>query len=123
MPDERILLVSGIPSSLFVGEKLYQIFGEYGAIQQLRIGNESATKGCAIIVYELCDAAAAALDALNNYKIEADRFLRISVYDESRDRKALERRKRRREMKAEYKRHIGDVGPDPSAVNDSNATM
>ncbi|KAG8347274.1 putative RNA recognition motif (a k a RRM RBD or RNP domain) [Trypanosoma vivax] len=116
MPDERILLVTGIPAKLCRGEELYRVFGSYGAIQQLRIGSDACTKGCAIVVYELCEASAAALEALNDFKIDKDRYLRVSVYDETRDRKALERRKRRREMKAEYRRNItedsgsGEVG-------------
>ncbi|KEG12811.1 putative pre-mRNA branch site protein p14 [Trypanosoma grayi] len=106
MSDERILLVTGIPTKLCRGEELYKVFGSYGAIQQLRIGSDGTTKGCAIVVYELCEAASAALEALNDFKVEKDRYLRVSVYDEVRDRKALERRKRRREMKEEYKRNI-----------------
>ncbi|KAH9588630.1 RNA recognition motif domain [Trypanosoma melophagium] len=106
MSDERILLVTGIPTKLCSGEELYKVFGSYGAIQQLRIGSDSCTKGCAIVVYELCESASAALEALNDFKVDKDRFLRVSVYDEVRDRKALERRKRRREMRAEYKRNI-----------------
>ncbi|EAN91606.1 putative RNA-binding protein [Trypanosoma cruzi] len=106
MPDERILLVTGIPSKLCRGEELYKVFGSYGAIQQLRLGDDASTKGCAIVVYELCEAASAALEALNDFRVDKDRYLRVSVYDEVRDRKALERRKRRREMKAEYKQNI-----------------
>ncbi|CCW66873.1 unnamed protein product [Phytomonas sp. Hart1] len=106
MPDERILLVTGIPSSAFNGEYLYKLFGEYGGLQQIRIGSSSLTRGCAIVIYEQCESAANAVSALNDYAIGKDRILRISVYDEARDKKALERRKRRRDLHAEYKKNI-----------------
>ncbi|CCW60159.1 unnamed protein product [Phytomonas sp. EM1] len=106
MVDERILLVTGIPSKAFNGEYLYKLFSEYGAIQQISIGSSSLTKGCAIVVYEQCESATNAISALNDYAIGKDRILRISVYDEVRDKKALERRKRRRDLHAEYKKSI-----------------
>ncbi|KAG5488715.1 hypothetical protein JIQ42_00329 [Leishmania sp. Namibia] len=109
MPDERILLVTGIPSKQCTSEYLYSLFGAYGGIQQIRIGSSSITKGCAIVVYEQCEAANNAVGALNEYALSKDRVLRVSVYEEDRDKKALERRKRKREMQAEYKKHIADV--------------
>ncbi|CAJ1038134.1 putative pre-mRNA branch site protein p14 [Leishmania braziliensis MHOM/BR/75/M2904] len=109
MPDERILLVTGIPSKQCTSEYLYSLFGAYGGIQQIRIGSSFITKGCAIVVYEQCEAANNAVGALNEYALSKDRILRVSVYEEERDKKALERRKRKREMQAEYKRHITNV--------------
>ncbi|CAJ1036474.1 RNA recognition motif. (a.k.a. RRM, RBD, or RNP domain), putative [Leishmania lindenbergi] len=109
MPDERILLVTGIPSKQCTSEYLYSLFGAYGGIQQIRIGSSFITKGCAIVVYEQCEAANNAVGALNEYALSKDRILRVSVYEEERDKKALERRKRKREMQAEYKKHIANV--------------
>lgn len=34
------------------GEDLYDLFGRYGAIRQVRLGNENKTKGTAFVVYE-----------------------------------------------------------------------
>jgi pre-mRNA branch site protein p14 len=31
---------------------LYELFGRYGSIRQLRIGNEPKTKGTAFVVFE-----------------------------------------------------------------------
>lgn len=112
MPDERILLVTGIPSKQCTSEYLYSLFGDYGGIQQIRIGSSSITKGCAIIVYEQCEAANNAVSALNEYTLSKDRVLRVAVYDEDRDKKALERRKRKREVQAEYKKHIFAVAQE-----------
>lgn len=110
MPDDRILLVTGIPSKAFKGDYLYKLFGEYGGLQQIRIGSSTLTKGCAIVVYEQCESANAAVAALHEFVIGRDKLLRVSVYDESRDKRALERRKRKREVQAEYKKHISEAG-------------
>jgi hypothetical protein len=34
------------------GEDLYDLFGRYGSIRQIRIGNEAKTKGTAFVVFE-----------------------------------------------------------------------
>ena len=34
------------------GEDLYDLFGKYGAIRQIRIGNGPKTRGTAFVVYE-----------------------------------------------------------------------
>jgi len=34
------------------GEDLYDLFGRYGSIRQIRIGNETKTKGTAFVVYD-----------------------------------------------------------------------
>lgn len=110
------MLITGIPSKQCNGEYLYSLFGAYGAIQQIRVGSSSITKGCAIVVYEQCDAASNATAALNEYSLGKDRFLRVSVYDEDRDKKALDRRKRKREVQAEYKKHIAEVAASSAST-------
>lgn len=119
MSDERILLVTGIPSKAFKGDYIYKLFGEYGAVQQVRIGSSRITKGYAIVVYEQCDSASAAVSALHNFPIDKERVLRISVYDASRDIKALQGRKRRREIQVEYVKHIGETQIQGSESMDS----
>ncbi|CAD2214434.1 pre-mRNA branch site protein p14 [Angomonas deanei] len=107
MSDERILLVAGLPSGLD-GAILYEIFGEFGAVQQIRKGSSKITKGCAIVVYQQCEAARKAIEKLNNYQLQK-RMLRITVYDENRDKRSLEKRKRKREVTYEYKKHIEEA--------------
>lgn len=34
------------------GEDLYDLFGRYGSIRQVRIGNEQKTKGTAFVVFD-----------------------------------------------------------------------
>lgn len=34
------------------GDDLYDLFGRYGSIRQIRIGNEQKTRGTAFVVYD-----------------------------------------------------------------------
>jgi len=45
------LFVKNLSYSI-TGEDLYDLFGRYGSIRQIRIGNEQKTKGTAFVVYE-----------------------------------------------------------------------
>ena len=47
----RILFVKNL-SYQITGEDLYDLFGRYGRIRQIRIGNEQKTKGTAFVVFE-----------------------------------------------------------------------
>jgi pre-mRNA branch site protein p14 len=44
----RILFVK----NQITGEDLYDLFGRYGSIRQIRIGNEPKTKGTAFVVFD-----------------------------------------------------------------------
>lgn len=47
----RILFVKNLNYQI-TGEDLYDLFGRYGSIRQIRIGNEGKTKGTAFVVFE-----------------------------------------------------------------------
>ena len=47
----RILYVRNLPFKISADD-LYEIFGKYGAIRQIRIGNEKRTRGSAFVIYE-----------------------------------------------------------------------
>lgn len=47
----RILFVKNLNYTI-TGEDLYDLFGRYGSIRQIRIGNEAKTKGTAFVVYD-----------------------------------------------------------------------
>ena len=53
LPPEvnRILFVRNLPFKI-TAEELYDIFGKYGGIKQIRRGNTGKTKGTAFVVYE-----------------------------------------------------------------------
>ena len=49
----RILYVRNLPYKITT-EEIYDIFGKFGALRQVRIGINPDTKGTAYVVYEVC---------------------------------------------------------------------
>jgi RNA recognition motif-containing protein len=47
----RILFVKNLNYQI-TGDDLYDLFGRYGSIRQIRIGNEGKTKGTAFVVFD-----------------------------------------------------------------------
>lgn len=47
----RILFVKNLNYTI-TGEDLYDLFGRYGSIRQIRLGNEAKTKGTAFVVFD-----------------------------------------------------------------------
>jgi pre-mRNA branch site protein p14 len=47
----RILFVKNLNYQI-TGEDLYDLFGRYGSIRQIRIGNEPKSKGTAFVVFD-----------------------------------------------------------------------
>jgi pre-mRNA branch site protein p14 len=47
----RMLFVKNLNYTI-TGEDLYDLFGRYGSIRQIRIGNEPKTKGTAFVVFD-----------------------------------------------------------------------
>jgi RNA recognition motif. (a.k.a. RRM, RBD, or RNP domain) len=47
----RILFVKNLNYQI-TGEDLYDLFGRYGSIRKIRIGNEPKTKGTAFVVFD-----------------------------------------------------------------------
>ncbi|KAI5893946.1 RNA-binding domain-containing protein [Schizophyllum commune H4-8] len=65
----RILFVKNLNYQI-TGEDLYDLFGRYGRIRQIRIGNEQKTKGTAFVVFEDVMDAKNALDHLNGFHLQ-----------------------------------------------------
>ncbi len=59
-------------------EELYDIFGKYGSIRQIRRGNTGKTKGTAFVVYDDIYDAKNAVDHLNGFNV-AGKYL-ICLY-------------------------------------------
>lgn len=49
----RILYVRNLPYKITT-EEIYDIFGKFGALRQVRLGINPDTKGTAYVVYEVC---------------------------------------------------------------------
>merc|ERR1719265_2678695 len=75
-PDvDRILFVRNLPFGI-TGEQLYDIFGKYGALRQIRLGNTKRTKGTAFVVFEDIFDAKTACEHLSGFNVQ-NRYLTI----------------------------------------------
>ena len=81
LPPEvnRILYVRNLPFNI-TDEDMYDIFGKYGAIRQIRIGQTRDTKGTAYVVYEDIYDAKAALEKLSGFNV-ANRYLIVLYFN------------------------------------------
>lgn len=56
---------------LIPGADLYELFGKYGAIRQIRIGDQAGkTKGTAFVVFEEIGDAKNAMEHLNGFHLQ-----------------------------------------------------
>lgn len=80
LPPEvnRILYVKNLPYNMKADE-LYDLFGRYGPIRQIRLGDQATTKGSAFVVYEDIYDARNALEKLQGFKV-LDRFLVVQYF-------------------------------------------
>lgn len=58
---------------------MYDIFGKFGAIRQIRVGNTPETKGTALVVYEDIFDAKNACDHLSGFNV-CNRYLVVLYY-------------------------------------------
>ncbi|KAK4574032.1 hypothetical protein LTR86_001793 [Recurvomyces mirabilis] len=68
--NSRALYVKGLPYNCSTDD-LYQLFGRFGSIRQIRQGISTATKGTAFVVYEDVLDAKAACDKLNGFNFQS----------------------------------------------------
>ena len=88
LPPEvnRILYVRNLPyktEEALSTEEIYDIFGKYGAIRQIRIGNRPDTRGTAFVVYEDIYAAKNAVDHLSGFNV-CGRYLIVLYFQAAR---------------------------------------
>jgi pre-mRNA branch site protein p14 len=78
----RILYVRNLPFHI-TAEEMYHIFGKYGAIYQIRLGQtEKDTRGTAFVIYEDIYDAKSAVDHLSGYNVNG-RYLIVLYYQPS----------------------------------------
>ena len=88
----RIIFVRNLPFKIR-NDELYDIFGKYGSIRQIRLGNSTTTRGSAFVVYDDVFDAKAAMEQLSGFNV-AGRYLVCTYYRQS---KLLERMQGRKE--------------------------
>jgi pre-mRNA branch site protein p14 len=86
-------------------EEMYDIFGKFGAIRQIRLGNAADTRGTAFVVYEDIFDAKTAVDHLSGFNV-CGRYLVVLYYQQT---KMQKRQDTEREMKelAEMRAKLG----------------
>lgn len=86
-PDvNRILFVRNLPWKI-TAEELYDVFGRYGAIRQIRVGNANDTRGTAYVVYEDIFDAKQACENLSGFNV-GGRYLVVLYYQPTKTGKA-----------------------------------
>ena len=85
----RILYVRNLPFNISA-EDLYTIFGKYGAVYQIRLGNKDKdTRGTAFVIYEDIYDAKAAVDHLSGFNV-GGRYLVVLYYQPAKFQKRTE---------------------------------
>nr|WJH19466.1 subunit 6 [Euglena gracilis] len=100
LPPEvcRSLFIRNLPYKISA-EEMYDIFGKFGAIRQIRIGVNAETKGTGFVVYEDIFDAKNAVDHLNGFNV-CGRYLIVLYYQQQRVQKRLDLKKKEEELAA-----------------------
>lgn len=106
--DSRILLVERIPTAL-TGEKLYELFGAYGPLRQVRVGTDALSKGMAIVVFSFGEDANNARQSLHGHQLGGSRALSVTIYNKDDLVRSTTKRRRKREREGEYRSKIQGV--------------
>eukprot|EP01031_Cornospumella_fuschlensis_P032625 gene32625-39444_t len=108
LPPEvnRVVYVRNLPFKISA-EEMYDIFGKYGAIRQIRLGDRQDTRGTAFVVYEDIYDAKNAVDHLSGFNV-CGRYLIVLYYQQSKVQKAADNAAKRRELD-EMKAKLGTV--------------
>ncbi|KAG9509198.1 Signal recognition particle receptor subunit alpha [Fragariocoptes setiger] len=94
----RILYVTNLPYNLKADE-LYEIFGKFGAIRQIRVGSTSDSKGRAFVVYEDIFDAKNAYDHLNGFNV-CGRYIVLQYFKQSKSQPEPRRKVERQTLDA-----------------------
>lgn len=78
-------------------EEMYDIFGKYGGIRQIRVGNAPETRGTAFVVYEDIFDAKNACDHLSGFNV-CNRYLVVLYYQSTKAFQKLDKEKKRQEL-------------------------
>merc|ERR1712211_94320 len=105
LPPEvnRVLYVRNLPYKI-TAEEMHGIFGKYGAIRQIRVGNTPETRGTAFVIYEDIFDAKNACDHLSGFNV-CNRYLVVLYYQANKAFEKLDAQKKEadlQKMKEKY---------------------
>eukprot|EP00915_Cephaloidophora_sp_WS-2016_P001125 GHVH01001548.1.p1 GENE.GHVH01001548.1~~GHVH01001548.1.p1 ORF type:complete len:198 (-),score=19.63 GHVH01001548.1:105-653(-) len=92
----RIVYVRNLPYKI-ISEELYDLFGKYGTIQQIRKGNTTDTRGTAFVVFDDVHDAKNAVDHLSGFNV-AGRYLIVLYYNPEKIQAKAQRRRQQEEI-------------------------
>eukprot|EP01086_Lenisia_limosa_P014447 TRINITY_DN44_c0_g1_i2.p2 TRINITY_DN44_c0_g1~~TRINITY_DN44_c0_g1_i2.p2 ORF type:complete len:123 (+),score=36.19 TRINITY_DN44_c0_g1_i2:85-453(+) len=96
-PDvNRILYVKNLPFKINP-EDLYDIFGKYGTVRQIRVGNAPRSRGTAYVAYDDIYQAKAALEGLQGYHV-MNRYLVVLYHQRAKMAKKMDLEKKQKEL-------------------------
>lgn len=96
-PDvNRILYVRNLPFQIN-NEEMYDIFGKYGSIRQIRLGNTNETKGTGFVIYEDILDAKRACEHLSGFNV-LGRYLIVLYFNQNKMEKKLDLKKKQKEI-------------------------
>lgn len=106
LPPEvnRALYVRNLPFKI-TAEEMYDIFGKFGAIRQIRLGNAQDTRGTAFVVYEDIYDAKTAVDHLSGFNV-CGRYLVVLYYQQTKMQKRQDTEREQKEL-AEMRARLG----------------
>ncbi|KAJ6787889.1 hypothetical protein PWT90_07819 [Aphanocladium album] len=96
-------------------EELFDLFGKFGPIRQVRQGIANATKGTAFVVYEDVIDAKQACDKLNGFNFQ-NRYLVVLYHQPDKMAKSKEDLEARRESLARLKKQHGRSSTSPKTT-------
>jgi pre-mRNA branch site protein p14 len=101
----RLLFVRNLPFKI-TAKELYEVFGKYGAIRQVRIGrdNDPKTRGTAFVVMEDIFDAKSAVDHLSGFSV-GGRYLTVLYYQPKQRKTSINVEAERAEIAALKERH------------------
>eukprot|EP00499_Haloplacidia_sp_CaronLabIsolate_P008810 CAMPEP_0196781564 /NCGR_PEP_ID=MMETSP1104-20130614/9818_1 /TAXON_ID=33652 /ORGANISM="Cafeteria sp., Strain Caron Lab Isolate" /LENGTH=121 /DNA_ID=CAMNT_0042151797 /DNA_START=14 /DNA_END=379 /DNA_ORIENTATION=- len=105
LPPEvnRAVYVRNLPFKIS-SEEMYDIFGKFGPIRQIRLGNAKNTRGTAFVVYEDIYDAKNAVDHLSGFNV-CGRYLIVLYYRPDRMQARLDAGKKKEELDALRKKY------------------
>ncbi|KAJ1854836.1 Splicing factor 3B subunit 6 [Coemansia sp. RSA 1822] len=77
----RILLVKNLPFKI-TPDEMFDLFGKYGAIRQIRTGSTQKTRGSAFVVYEDIYDAKEACEHLQGFNVMGRQYKNMSHDDD-----------------------------------------
>ncbi|CAM9813389.1 unnamed protein product [Ascophyllum nodosum] len=114
LPPEvnRAVYVRNLPFKISADE-MYDIFGKYGAIRQIRLGDRQDTRGTAFVVYEDIYDAKAAVDHLSGFNV-CGRYLIVLYYQPAKMQKRMDQQAKKQELE-ELRAKLRSAKEDPEA--------